>query len=293
MACDEITKNGTPCKRGAICWQHLRIRAQREVKKRADGIWKTFRPFAFGVATSLVAAILYSTVPSGIKQVEVAWSGLQPKTTATTVEPPKQTPLRQDTRGNFEPPLSPVALLPVGSTCNVPPPATSSVSLQENFPTTDQLGVSVNRLDPTVVLGVPTSSWPGNQSLSDTVAAMSKTTSETGILSLTGGPQFPPSSFDPSKMISTASMEQMKALLDASEVASSQTGLAQTASLQMPANTGILTGISSPSGFQISSPTITGNGTPIVLPSTWQTFPSAAGTTFPTTVPTTLPISLQ
>jgi hypothetical protein len=290
VSCDEITKNGTPCKRGAICWQHFRLRAQRELKKRTYGIWRKVRPFASGVAASLVAGIIIAAMQSGFKHAEFAWSGSQPKTTAA--EPTNQAPLPQDRRQSVEPSRSSVAVLPVGSTCNVPPPSIYSVSLQENVPTTDKLGVSANGLEPNAVLGGPTFSLPGNQSLSDAMAAIAKTTSETGNLTLTGSQPFPPSSFDPSKMISSASIEQMKALLDTSRGAS-QAGIVQMATLQAPSWT--LGGISNPSGLpSLSNPTISGSGVPVVLPTTWQPSPATiSGAQLPTTLQEDWPRSPQ
>jgi hypothetical protein len=123
---------------------------------------------------------------------------------------------------------------------------------------------------PNAVLGVPTFSWPTNQSLSDAMAALAKPASETGNLALTGGQPFPPSSFDPSRMSSSASMEQMK--LDTSGAASSQAGITQAAALP-PSWT--LSAVSNPNGFQsLSNPTINGSGVPIVLPTAWQTSPA-------------------
>lgn len=288
MSCDAITENDTLCKREAFCWQHLRLRARREVKKRADGTWKKFRPFASNVASGLVAAILFAAVQSGIRYGGVAWSGSQPKTTVTIVEPTKQTPLPQESRRNFEPSSLPVA---VGSTCSVSPPAISSVSLQETTPTTDQLSISVSRF---AVLGEATSSWPSNQSLSDAMAAAAaKNVSGIGNPLLTENQPFSPISFDASKMISSSSMEQTKALLDASVVASSQSGIAQMANLQMPANTGVLSDIATPIGYLPSSPTISGNGIPVVLPSTWQTPSAITGTASPTAFPFTVSTSPQ
>ena len=282
MSCDEDTKNGTLCKRRAICWQHLRLRAQRELKKRTDGFWRKIQPDVRDVATSLVAAIIFVAVQSGYRHVEVAWSGSQPNTTATSTEPANRTPLTQDPLERVEPSRSTVAALPVGAACNVPPPGISSVSLQDNVPTTDRLGVSVNGLEANAALGVPTFSLPGNQSLSDAMAAVAKTASETGNLALTGGQPFPSSSFDPSKMISSVSTEQMKSLLDTSSGAS-QAAIAQAATLQAPSWT--LSGISNPSGLpSLSNPTISGSGVPIVLPTTWQIPPATISGTVPTTL---------
>ncbi|HXA76629.1 MAG TPA: hypothetical protein VNV41_05800 [Candidatus Acidoferrales bacterium] len=90
--------------------------------------------------------------------------------------------------------------------------------------------------------------------------------------------------FDPSKMTSIPSVEQMKALIDAWGVGSPQTGTAEALSLQIPANTGMLSGVSSPNAFQLSSPAVNGSGLPIVLPNTLQIPPSTLSGILPTTL---------
>ena len=312
--CNGITKNGTRCKREGYCWQHSTSRASQKtqtaelapprIDRRIDNAWfgGNFR----GVVGTLVIGLIANFISLGVQlqfptRIEVV--NVVPEAGRATValnqgpscpaSRPAETNIAASTEGSgvLAPPAYPVSLQDVVRASDSLP--TPSIGVNGNDLAANKLPYDLSDLKGNVLAENQLSGAKTLQLPSWVLANGDTTSNPTSV----GGPYFMAGPtgqvFDPSKVVATPSVDQMKALLDASGVGSLQTGITQTTSFHLPEYTGTLTDNSIPSGSQLSSPSINGSGIPAVLPTTWQTLPAVSGTTFPITVPTTLQTNLQ
>jgi hypothetical protein len=134
-------------------------------------------------------------------------------------------------------------------------------SLQENLHHSDDVTAIVTRAAPDTMvgvngielnggLGVTSFSLQGNQSLSDAMAAIEKNVTVTGQLT---GLTSPSASFDAPTFDWSKVDQQTQALIDASVIRSSQTGIIQNVNFKWPADTGVITG-TTPASMSLPDP---------------------------------------
>jgi len=314
--CDAITKSGTRCKRDGFCWQHPRSGARQKtqppelapprIERRLDKAWFGFggnlRGFVGALVVNLIADFIILGVQVQIQPPIVLLNSVPEAGTATVASNKEAScPADRPAKNTFTA-TSPDSGLSA--------PAAYSPSLQDivrsspEFPAAS-FGINVNDLAKNELpqglrdlkgsvisdgqlTGANTLSLPNWVSASSDTILNPKIVSNANLMTVpTGGV------FDPSRVISTLPMDQIKAMLDASGVGSSQAGTAQSTNFQMPAYVGTLTDNSTPSGIQPLSLTINGSGIPTVLPTTWQTPSAITGATFPVTAPTALQTNSQ
>jgi hypothetical protein len=310
--CNYIKADGRKCGNKGRCPHHDKLTKKNPVEK-SPSFWRSATTSAVGNLLAQMVTVIFMLVlavffPNSFRILQTLNSPLPPSNPLRVVAAiPPQAPTNLEAHQSADSPVLQCCTTAVGPNTPAAPVLSAALVagipsslLEESLSHSDSVTAVADRampaatevlngIDPNAKLGTQT--WPGNQSLSDAMAALAKTNSQSGITTLTGVQPSSAQSFDWSKVISTPPMEPGKELMDASGVGSSQTGIAQIASLRMPANAGALAGISTPNGYQLSNPTINGDGTPIVDPRTWQAL--TTGSPFPATVPITLSPSVQ
>jgi hypothetical protein len=243
---------------------------------------------ALGRAIVATIAVLFAVfAPGALRTFETLTSPANPAKNVASYAP--NSPMNLQARVELISPTSRVRSEIVQTPAPSPqegPTQSEAVTVPVTQPTLIPAGGS----DPNVLLGFQQSllDW---QKTAESMGLNLKTEGQSDTLTLTGFQPLPTQVYDWSKVISAPQTDEMKALLDPTRV-SSQTGMVQSASFQMPPSAWS-SGILNPNLIQPLPNVVTGdNAAPMTLPTGYQTFSATTGAAFPT-LPTVLSPTVQ
>lgn len=315
--CDYIKPDGTKCGNKGRCPHHDKLTkkdpiqlAKRDPAQKSPDFLRSAAASAlgnvFGRIICAAAILIFAVVsPDAYRTLQSLNSPLPPSS-PVGIDASNRAQTASEAEAKLEPrqvAASPVPLCcptTVGSDTPASAIVTSSAilgapspSLQENLSHSDSvtevlngavptaIGIA-NGIEPNAVVVLPSALLQGIPSNSAAMAVIGKTTPEPAILALIGG-QSTQSSFDPSKIAASLSMENSSA----TNAGFPRDAIAQVASLQVPSSNWPPNGVISSNALQsIPNPVTDSTGIPIVAPAAFQTSPTITGTNHPITLPT-------